>query len=426
MSLGNLEPHPSGYRALLLFLFSLGNYALMYVANILLARSLKVNEFDDYNVAISVVTMLSTLATLGLEKYALRAIPLFKVRQDWEKFRGFWLFSIKIIAGFSLFLFFFLSGSLEAILALRSNDYHIAIVIYAVFLPVIAVSLFLVEVISAQGAQILSIAVYRLFLPLLYVLLIGGFVQKQIGLTATIAVLCYGAAWISSFGLLWLIANSLITSEIKQAIPLKFPKKWLGRSLPLVFNSLMMTIITSSGVIILEILFPSSTAVGTYAVAIQTGGFLSLIGTSTNRYYLPSFVVLIEQNNKEKMVHLIKQRMLVLGGLILGLFVLIIVFAHQLLAFFGDEFSDGYMSLIIIAVGASFSGLFADMPYILQYMGYNKFVLGLTCSATLSMLSLGFYFGSLYGTVGVAIAYALPVVIIFLIFRITTGFLIRA
>jgi O-antigen/teichoic acid export membrane protein len=421
MPFGGIGSQPSGYRAVLLFLFTLGNYALMYVANILLARSLKVNEFDDYNVAISIVTMLSTIATLGLEKYALRAISLFKMRQDWGKFRGFWLFSIKIIAGFSLLLFFFLSGSLEAILALRSNDYHIAIVILAVFLPVIAVSLFLVEVISAQGAQILSIAVYRLFLPLLYVLLIGGFVLKQVGLTATIAVLCYGAAWLSSFSLLWLIANSLITREIKQAVPLIFPKKWLGRSLPLVFNSLMMTIMTSGGVIILEILFPSSTAVGTYAVAVQTGGFISLIGTSTNRYYLPSFVVLIEQNEHEKIARLIKHRVLVVGGLILMLFILVSVFAHQILAVFGDKFSDGYMSLIILAAGASFSGLFADMPYILQYMGYNKLVLGLTFLATLSMVSLGFYFGSIYGTVGVAMAYALPVMVIFISFRIMVG-----
>ena len=38
-----------------------------------------VDEFDDYSVALSSVTMLSTLATLSLEKYALRAVALFVV-----------------------------------------------------------------------------------------------------------------------------------------------------------------------------------------------------------------------------------------------------------------------------------------------------------------------------------------------------------
>jgi len=55
-----------------MFVLALANYSLMYAANILLARSLTVDDFDDYSVALSIVTMLSTLATLGLEKYALR------------------------------------------------------------------------------------------------------------------------------------------------------------------------------------------------------------------------------------------------------------------------------------------------------------------------------------------------------------------
>ncbi len=42
----------------------------------------------------------------------------------------------------------------------------------------------------------------------------------------------------------------------------------------------MLTVITSSGVMILELLFPSGLEVGIYAVAAQTGGFISLIGTS--------------------------------------------------------------------------------------------------------------------------------------------------
>lgn len=37
--------------------------------------------------------------------------------------------------------------------------------------------------------------------------------------------------------------------------------------------------------------------VGTYAIAAQTGSFISLIGTSTNRYYLPLMVVMIDRRD---------------------------------------------------------------------------------------------------------------------------------
>ena len=92
-----IDLHIKNFRSLLLVLFALANYAIMYVAHILLARSLTVDDFGDYSVAISIVTILSTLATLGLEKYALRVVALFSDHKDWSAYRGYWLFSLRTI-----------------------------------------------------------------------------------------------------------------------------------------------------------------------------------------------------------------------------------------------------------------------------------------------------------------------------------------
>ncbi|MEQ1790638.1 MAG: oligosaccharide flippase family protein [Rickettsiales bacterium] len=413
-----VDVHLTSFRSLFLFIFTLGNYALMYLANILLARSLSVSDFDDYSVALSIVTMLSTLATLGLEKYALRAITLFRERQDWGKFHGFWLFSLKIISGFSFLLVVLLSFSLETILAVRHADYHIAIIILASFLPIIAITLFLVEVISAQGRHILGIAIYRIFLPMIYLLFIGLFSSSKFQLSASAAVLFLGLAWTLTLCVIWFATKKLMPSEVKQSVPLISGSKWISRSLPLVFNSLMLTIMTSSGVVILELLFPSGLDVGIYAVAAQTGGFISLIGTSTNRYYLPMMVVFVERRDKQAILRLIQQRTLTIGSLILTLFIIIAWFGQHILNLFGSQFSAGYLTLVIIAVGASMSALFADMPYYLQYMGYNRNVLSSTFLATLTMVTLGFLLGKNYGTVGVALAYMMPVFLLFIGFRI--------
>lgn len=420
-----LDPHQTSFRSLLLFVLTLGSYALMYLANIALARSLTVGDFDDYSVALSTVTMLSTLATLGLEKYALRVCALFRDRQDWRKFHGFWLFSLRAINSFSLFLVGLLSIGLETLLTVEHADYHLAIVLFAFFLPVIATTLFLVEVISAQGAHLLSIAIYRLFLPLVYVLLISGFSLGKLPLSAPAAVLCYGVAWTITLGVIWSVARSVMPAEVKQARPITRGKKWLSRSLPLVFNSLMLTVMTSSGVVILELLFPSGIDVGIYAVAAQTGGFISLIGTSTNRYYLPLMVVLIEHRDKQSMQRLINQRTLVVGGLILTLFIIIAFFGQHILNLFGSQFAAGHLTLLIIAVGASISALFADTPYYLQYLGFNRIVLSLTLVGTVTMVTLGFFLGKHYGSVGVAIAYMMPVVLLFISLRMVVTLYFR-
>ena len=203
-----------------------------------------------------------------------------------------------------------------------------------------------------------------------------------------------------------------------QVAPLILAKKWLSRSLPLVFNSLMLAIMTSSGVVILELLFPSGLEVGIYAVAAQTGGFISLIGTSTNRYYLPIMVVYVERHDKQSIQRLIKQRTLVIGGLILALFTVIAFFGQDLLNLFGPHFAGGYLTLVIIGVGASMSALYADMPYYLQFLGFNRTVLGATLLAMLTMLTLAFLLGKSYGPIGVATAYMIPIALLFIGFRI--------
>ncbi len=190
----SFDLHPDNFGSLYLFLLTIGNYALMYLANIVLARTMTVGDYDDYSVAISIVTMLSTLATLGLEKYALRSIALFKERQDWNKFHGYWLFSLKTIAGFSLLLACLTGLSLETVLTLKHADYHLPIVIYSAFLPIIALTLFLVEVISAQGKHLLGVAIYRFLLPLFYLALLSGFIIAGPRFNAVIAVFCLGGA----------------------------------------------------------------------------------------------------------------------------------------------------------------------------------------------------------------------------------------
>jgi O-antigen/teichoic acid export membrane protein len=115
----------------------------------------------------------------------------------------------------------------------------------------------------------------------------------------------------------------------------------------------------------------------------------------------------------------------VVGSLVLALFAVIAFFGQHLLNLFGSQFGSGYLTLVVIATGASVSALFADIPYYLQYMGFNRVVLSLTLIATITMVTLAFYLGNAFGTEGVAIAYMLPVVLLFISFRIMLSLYFR-
>lgn len=295
----NFSILPNNLSSLMLFGLSLSHYAMMYWANIFLARHLAIDAFDDYSVAVSIVTLLSTLATLGLEKYALRLIALYIERENWRRLCGFWLFSLRTIILFSILLLGLFGLGLKSFLAVHHADFHTAIVIYAGFLPVIALCLFLTEVITVYGKQILALALYRFFLPAVFLLLISGVHHFQLGMTAVSAVLCFGAAWCLTLILMLITVRAAGPRPLRKvSADSKGRRWWLKKSLPLLISSVMMTVLTSAGTIILEVLHPSQAVVGTYAVAMQTAGLISLIGTSTNRYYLPMLVVLLERRDQ--------------------------------------------------------------------------------------------------------------------------------
>jgi len=411
----NFSVHPNNFSSLMLFGLSLINYMLMYWANIFLARHLDIGGFGDYSVAMSIVTLLSTLATLGLEKYALRIVSLYIERKNWPHLRGFWLFSLRTIVLFSILLMGLLSLWLGAFSPLHKTDYHAVTIIYSGFLPVIALCLFLVEVITVYGVQILAFALYRFFLPAAFLLLITGLYTFQFQLTAVSAVLCFGIAWCLTLILMIITARATSPRELRQTeANSKGWRWWLKKSLPLLISSLMMTVLTSVGIIILEVLHPSQAVVGTYAVVMKTAALISLIGTSTNRYYLPMLVVLLERRDQRGIKALLNKRMRLIAGFIMIFLSIVSVWGQEIMDLFGSEFSQGYPALCISAVGAAFSTLFADSPYYLQFMGKNRQVVGLMSFAAGSMISLSYTLGPDYGATGVALAYAVPTMLLFI------------
>jgi O-antigen/teichoic acid export membrane protein len=86
--------------------------------------------------------------------------------------------------------------------------------------------------------------------------------------------------------------------------------------------------------------------------------------------------VMIDRRDKQAIQRLMNHRNIVIGGLILILLATLLFSGHKILGLFGERFGAGYNTVLIIAVGASISALYADIPYYLQFMGFHRLVLG--------------------------------------------------
>jgi O-antigen/teichoic acid export membrane protein len=253
-------------QALILCGFSLANYALLYATSILLARTLTVSDFDDYNVAVSSVLVMTALATLGFEKYALRCLPPWRTHEDWSRSRGFLEFSWQLILVTSAALVIVFCVTLELMLALRWLSQHITIVIAALILPLTSLFQFVLEVAAAYGGQLKSAAIYRLLFPALLLLLNAAVWLLSAASGGVSAALCYGAAWIAAIAALSLVAQDYVPPPVWKAHPIRERGTWIRGALPMVASSLALTMLAQTGVIILELNHPDEAVVSAYAV----------------------------------------------------------------------------------------------------------------------------------------------------------------
>jgi O-antigen/teichoic acid export membrane protein len=307
--------------SLVLCVLALVNYLLFYVINITLARNLSVRDFDDFSVALSAITILSTVATLGLDKYALRCIPVYRERGDWTRSLGFWTFSLRTIVLFSLLLAFI---GLMLGIASGANS-PIALVILVLFLPAIAPALFLVEVVTANGRQIEAVMIYRLLLPTSFLFFVYLIFLFDLPMTAVGVACGYGLAWLWTLSAIHQLARLTMPEDTWRARPDFLRAKWVRRAVPLLLNSWMLSVMAGSGVIVLELLYPSDAIVGTYAVAAQTGTFIVLLANTANRFYLPLTSMFMERADGLSLRRLMRHRLMVVGGLAIAFLTVVVV-----------------------------------------------------------------------------------------------------
>jgi O-antigen/teichoic acid export membrane protein len=403
----------SNLGPLTLSAFSLVSYAAFFLVNAILARSLSINDFNDYNVGVSTLLLLAALTPLGLEKFSLKILPALTEHEGWPLSRGFLRFSVALVVlmGFVLLLTF--DTVLESVLLMRGADYHIAIPTIVGCLPMVALFLLFLEVATAYGAPIAAAALYRIAFPLLLLGLNVAVWYSPWEISGLSSAGCYVTSWLVVTGAMWVLARKIVPTQVRMAEPAYQKVLWLKDSIPLLMFSLLMTLLTQSGVIILQLETTSEHDTSVFAVAMHTGAFVAVLATSTNRFYLPRISVLLDRQDQQGLIRLRRQRLLLMGTLA-SLFVLaVVLFGRRVLQVFGEDYEQGYAAMCVIAVGTAVSTLFSVAPYALQFAGRHQLVIRSSILAACSGIGLCILLVGSYGALGAALAYAVPMVSLF-------------
>jgi O-antigen/teichoic acid export membrane protein len=397
---------PGPYWETRLSALSLGGQAAAYVLGILLARYLGVEGFEAYVVASAAFILMVTLVPQGLEKYSLKLLPPLLDRQDLAPIRGYLRFST-----FRILLACLLVGIPVAAWASQSNglspDTRTTIVISCLSLPAGALVHLALEVLTAFGRPTAAALVFRVAVPGLVLALVSSAMALDLGLRATWAIGAWGLSWCLALGLMsWQIMRAappaLLTGESVVA-----SGHWAAEARPFWIYRVALAVLAQAGVVALEGLQPSASAVGAFAAALATASIAQVLATSTNRVYASRLSVLLEHGDFQGIFRLHRERLRWLALPLLAYVVITFVLARQVMGLFRPEFVEqGATALRILAAGSVLGTLLSVTATYLKHRGANHLLFrSVVCAVALQLVLLLLLVPRL-GAIGAALAHA--------------------
>ena len=401
-------------------LMALVNYLLFSVGLMLLARYVVDQKlFGVYSAAVAAITVAATAATLGMEKYLLKIVPSYRATRKIELVRGYRFFAPIVV----LLVTLLVAGVLYVVhlisppeSGLASPTFFLAIC----FLPVVVYVCYLLEVVTADGAFVVSTALYRLVLPALFlggVLWLGSHYGHR-KVTASQGVVMWGVCWGVVLVLLFLCSR-LVRPASEQRGERAFRRlSWLRHSSAFLTFSLLMSLVTNIGVLVLGMIPSAKQDTAIYAAAAQLAGLIVVISTATNRWYGPKMAACIALKDPAGGQVFLRSRQIMMWGLALGFMCFLWFGGKWALGLFGAKYQAGWAALMIMGVGASFNCIHSLAPMYLQYVGREWIVPILLVIAVAFLIAAAIPLGIFFGTIGVASAYTTTLILTYLAFMI--------
>jgi O-antigen/teichoic acid export membrane protein len=394
----------SAKGTMLVFGGSIGTLLLAFATKVLIVRYTTQEEFGIYALAISVVSILTFLAQVGLQEGSPRYISFFLGKGDNEKAKGVIDSSLKIVIPTSLMSFFVLYIFADAI----SNEIF-KITNLAEPLKVISLSIpfgVLSGIIIAifRGFKIIKPKVYfrDLARPLIFLLLSFVFIEIGLPFISIIYAYLFSVAIESIF--LSAIAHKKLNIKISRTKPGTIKKELLFFSIPILSTNLMGVAIGWTDTLLLGY-FRSAEDVAFYNVALTLAKMLILPLMALSYIYIP----IASQLYAKDLVYEMKRTYQVLTKWIFSVafpvFIIFSMFPETVISsLFGERYVGAVLVLRLLSIGFIFHIFMGLNNLTLLVLGRSKILMWVSVIVAGLNILLNYSLIPLYGIVGAALA----------------------
>lgn len=398
------RPGGSGRGAAFTFGLRIASTGLTFATSFVLARFLGLAGYSTYALALEWLTFLTVPAALGMDRFMVREVAVYRARAQWPELRGFLRWGNLAVLAASLAAAG--SGALLVTVFVSDRD-GLRLSLYLALAALPLTSLTTLRQAAMRGFdRIVGGQWPELILrPLLILALstLGWLLLPEFSAPWAVAALALGT--VAAF-----LVGAALLSRVLQGAPPAQPvyrsRAWLGTALPFMLISATYVLNNKVGVLLLGPL-GEPTDVGLYQVASRGADLIALVLLAVNTAFAPTLARLYAQEKPRQLEHAVARSTRLITLVSLPVALGFIAFGGFFLAIFGPEFTAARGTLTILCAGQLVNAATGTVATLLNMTGHERdtaLVVGFSAAVN---VSLNLLLIPRYGLNGAAAATAL-------------------
>ncbi|MBY6225137.1 oligosaccharide flippase family protein [Ferrimonas balearica] len=374
-----------------------------FVLNVLIARLIGIEQSGYFNLALSIVTLISILSLQGFNNVLVRFISAYRASGKGDEYNQVYIFAVlrtmpaSIAASFSLIYF---SDWISITIFGKEN---LSDVISILSLSIAPLAICHINGYSFQGVKkvVHSMLALSAGVPIVLVPLIFIFEPTNAIETSSYYLLATLFVCITSSSIWYIYFRPKIS------LPEINVRQEVSAPLLSMFFIVLMTQITMwMGQIFLGVV-GTATDVALFSSAQRTALLTSFILVSVNSIAAPKFAEAYRNADYEGIRDTARFSSRLMTAIAVPVLIFIFIFSDWIMSLFGEEFRESANILRVLAVGQFINVISGSVGFILQMTGkekYFKYSLMVSCFLLLLIGPLASYF---HGALGMAYVIAI-------------------
>lgn len=394
------------------FVIKITGLLLGFSIQVVLARTLGVDEFGLYSFVATMVMFISTMTILGLDKSIIRFLPEYTNNNEIDLLSSFVIWSLR-----KLFLATCIVSALllifEPVLASLATPVGGVLLILAVALIIINVPVnYISGVLLAMKKPVLSqfpSSVLKPLIILLSIIIAITIFSVELDAADVITINIIVSIFMLLVYVVFFFRHKSFKIKLENNV-YEHKKEWWKTSIGFIGITLCNLIITQTDIMMIgSLLAPKEVAL--YAVAAKISGLLLFFLASVNAVVAPLISEYYHGSKRDELIKIvgISSKIITISTVFSA--IVIIVFSNTILSIFGVEYLIAKDVLIVLCLGHCVNALTGSVSYIMSMTGYQGYVIKILVVSSVINLLLNWILINNFGIIGAAYATAIATIV---------------